>query len=114
MPSSRRFKCTGRYTYGLAEWDVGHANPERYGHSRHSLAGEILHRLDASPAPVRFSEMRGHLRAGFTATMGSINSSLRRLDGLWLRIDEGGFLHRRCGHTGCEDAQYDHSVDFEE
>ena len=54
----------------LAEWDVGHANPKRDGHSRHGLAGEILHRLDGSPAPVHLSEMRGHLKARFAATRG--------------------------------------------
>ena len=94
LPSSRRFKWTSRSTYGLAEWDVGHTDPARGEHSRPSLAGEILHVLDASPAPVHISEMRDHLRTRFTATRSSINSAIRRLEGTSLRIYQYGYLHR--------------------
>ena len=104
LSGNRRFKWTGRSTYGLAEWDVGHTDPARDGHSRHGLAGEILHRLNVSPQPVHLSEMRGHLEARFTATRNAINAAIRRLEGNSLRIDEDGYLDQRDGSTGCEDA----------
>ena len=107
LPSSRRFKWTSRSTYGLVEWDVGHTDPARHGHSRPSLAGEILHVLKTSPEPVHFSEMRGHLETRFTATLSSINSSIRRLKGSSLRIDEHGYLHRWNRSTGCGAAAAD-------
>ena len=101
LPSSRRFKWTSRSTYGLVECDVGHTDPARHRHSRPSLAGEILHVLKTSPEPVHLSEMRGHLQTRFTATLGSINSSIRCLECSSLRIDEHGYLHRWNRSTGC-------------
>ena len=98
LPSSRRFKWTSRSTYGLAEWDVGHTDPARDRHSRPSLAGEVLHRLETSAEPVHLSEMRRHLATRFTAMRGTIKASIRGLDGRSLRIDQDGYLHliRRC------------------
>ena len=108
LSGNRRFKWTGRSTYGLAEWDVGHTDPARDGHARHGLAGEILHRLRTSPEPVHISEMRNHLEARFAATMGTINSSIRCLEGNSLRVDEDGYLHRWDCPVECEDAPVDY------
>ena len=71
----------------------------------HSLAGEIIHVLKTSPEPVHLSEMRVHLETRFTATLGSINSSIRRLEGSSLHIYEHGYLHRLTRSTEHADAQ---------
>ena len=70
-----RFRWVGSSKYGLAEWGVGHSNPNIKAGSRRGVADEIIHLLQTCPS-IQFTDLMVHLNQRFQLPEASVRTAI--------------------------------------
>ncbi len=90
-----RFRWVGSSKYGLAEWGVGHSNPNIKASSRRGVADEIIYLLQTSPS-IHFTDLMDHLNQRFQIPEPSVRTAIN----LSPQLAISGVLVTKAEHAG--------------
>ena len=71
-----KFSWVGQSMYGLANWDVGHSNPDKKQGIRLSIADEIIYLLEQTGHPIKNQQVVDHIKSRFMVTEHSVRTSI--------------------------------------
>ena len=80
----------GQSLYGLANWDVGHSNPDKKQGLRLSIADEIIYLLEQTGHPIKNQQVVDHIKSRFMVAEHSVHTSIKNTPSL---EDQNGHVH---------------------